>query len=86
MIEQVAIGFLSAATGGAAAWAALQARVRRLEEICGDLKAEKASKEALSTVSISVEKMQSEMDRRFDRLEDLLSGVISAAAATKAHR
>ena len=80
MIEQIAIGALSAATGGAAAWAALQARVRRLEEIVADLKAEKASKEALSTVSISVEKMQSEMDRRFDRLEDLLSGVITSGS------
>ena len=80
MIEQIAIGALSAATGGAAAWAALQARVRRVEEICADLKAEKASKEALSTVSISVEKMQSEMDRRFDRLEDLLSGVITSGS------
>ena len=85
MIEQIVIGALSAATGGAAAWAALQARVRRLEEIVADLKSEKASKEALSTVSISVEKMQSEMDRRFDRLEDLLSGVITAGAA-KGHR
>jgi hypothetical protein len=54
--------------------------VRRVEEICADLKAEKASKEALSTVSISVEKMQSEMDRRFDRLEDLLSGVITSGS------
>jgi hypothetical protein len=80
VIEQIAIGALSAATGGAAAWAALQARVRRVEEICADLKAEKASKEALSTVSISVEKMQSEMDRRFDRLEDLLSGVITSGS------
>ena len=80
MIEQIVIGALSAATGGAAAWAALQARVRRVEEICADLKAEKASKEALSTVSISVEKMQSEMDRRFDRLEDLLSGVITSGS------
>jgi hypothetical protein len=80
VIEQIVIGALSAATGGAAAWAALQARVRRVEEICADLKAEKASKEALSTVSISVEKMQSEMDRRFDRLEDLLSGVITSGS------
>jgi len=85
VIEQVAIGFLSAATGGAAAWAALQARVRRLEEICNDLKSEKASKEALGSVMLSVEKMQTEMDRRFDRLEDLLSGVITSGAA-KAHR
>jgi len=80
MIEQIAVGILSAATGGAAAWAALQARVRRVEEICADLKAEKASKEALSTVALSVEKMQTEMDRRFDRLEDLISGIITAGS------
>ena len=77
MFEQIAVGILSAATGGAAAWAALQARVRRLEEICGELKSDKASKEALATVALSVEKMQTEMDRRFDRLEDLISGVIT---------
>ncbi len=72
MIEQIAIGALSAATGGAAAWAALQARVRRLEEITADLKSDKASKEALAMVASSVEKMQAEMDRRFDRIEALL--------------
>jgi hypothetical protein len=83
MIEQIAVGVLSAATGGAAAWAALQARVRRLEEICGDLKSEKASKEALQTVAVSVEKLQNEMDRRFDRLEDLISGVITASSGKR---
>jgi hypothetical protein len=72
VIEQIAIGALSAATGGAAAWAALQARVRRLEEITADLKSDKASKEALAMVASSVEKMQAEMDRRFDRIEALL--------------
>ena len=72
MIEQIAIGALSAATGGAAAWAALQARVRRLEEITADLKSDKASKEALAMVASSVEKMQAEMDKRFDRIEALL--------------
>ena len=72
MLEQVVIGALSAATGGAAAWASLQARVRRLEEICADLKSEKASKEALTAVSHSMAALQAEIDRRFDRLEDLL--------------
>jgi HAMP domain-containing protein len=72
VIEQIAIGALSAAAGGAAAWAALQARVRRLEEITADLKSDKASKEALAMVASSVEKMQAEMDRRFDRIEALL--------------
>jgi hypothetical protein len=46
--------------------------VRRLEEITADLKSDKASKEALAMVAGSVEKMQAEMDRRFDRLEALL--------------
>jgi hypothetical protein len=81
MIEQIAIGVLSAATGGAASWAALQARVRRVEEICADLKAEKASKEALTAVSSSMAALQAEIDRRFDRLEDLLK--LLAASASK---
>jgi HAMP domain-containing protein len=72
VIEQIAIGALSAATGGAAAWAALQARVRRLEEITSELRSDKASKEALAMVAGSVEKMQAEMDKRFDRIEALL--------------
>jgi hypothetical protein len=72
VIEQIAVGVLSAATGGAAAWAALQARVRRLEEICAELKVEKASKESLDAVRASVDKLIDEMDKRFDRLEKLL--------------
>ena len=72
MIEQIAIGALSAATGGAAAWAAIQARVRRLEEITGELKAEKANKESLVQLAKSVDDLKVELDRRFDRLEDLL--------------
>jgi HAMP domain-containing protein len=72
MIEQIAIGAASAVAGGAAAWAALQARVRRLEEITAELKAEKASKESLVVLSASVEKLTAEMDKRFDRLENLL--------------
>jgi HAMP domain-containing protein len=72
VIEQIAIGALSAATGGAAAWAAIQARVRRLEEITGELKAEKANKESLVQLAKSVDDLKVELDRRFDRLEDLL--------------
>ena len=83
MVEQIAIGILSAATGGAAAWAALQARVRRLEEICLDLKSEKASKEALTAVSQSMAALQAEIDRRFDRLEDLLKLLAGHSGATK---
>jgi len=82
MIEQIAIGALSAATGGAAAWAALQARVRRLEEIVADLKDEKASKESLGAVASSMTALRDEIDRRFDRLEDLLK-VLAAGKVTR---
>lgn len=83
IFEQIAIGALSAATGGAAAWAALQARVRRLEEIAAELKSEKASKEALTMTAASVDALRSEMDRRFDRLEDLLKTLATAARGAK---
>ena len=81
MIEQIAIGALSAATGGAAAWAALQARVRRLEEIVADLKEEKASKESLGAVAASMTALRDEIDRRFDRLEDLLKVLAAGKVA-----
>jgi HAMP domain-containing protein len=76
-LEQVLVSVLSAVAGGAAAWASLQARVRRLEEITADLKAEKASKEALSVVAASVDRLTQEMERRFDRLEDLLKAIMT---------
>lgn len=76
-IEQALVSAISAVAGGAAAWASLQARVRRLEEITADLKAEKASKEALSVVASSVDRLTQEMERRFDRLEDLLKAIIA---------
>jgi HAMP domain-containing protein len=76
-VEQALVSAVSAVAGGAAAWASLQARVRRLEEITADLKAEKASKEALSVVASSVDRLTQEMERRFDRLEDLLKAIIA---------
>lgn len=76
-LEQALVSAVSAVAGGAAAWASLQARVRRLEEITADLKAEKASKEALSVVASSVDRLTQEMERRFDRLEDLLKAIIA---------
>lgn len=76
-IEQALVSAVSAVAGGAAAWASLQARVRRLEEITADLKSEKASKEALSVVASSVDRLTQEMERRFDRLEDLLKAIIA---------
>lgn len=76
-LEQALVSAVSAVAGGAAAWASLQARVRRLEEITADLKSEKASKEALSVVASSVDRLTQEMERRFDRLEDLLKAIIA---------
>lgn len=76
-IEQALVSAVSAVAGGAAAWASLQARVRRLEEITADLKSEKASKEALSVVAASVDRLTQEMERRFDRLEDLLKAIMT---------
>jgi HAMP domain-containing protein len=76
-IEQALVSAVSAVAGGAAAWASLQARVRRLEEISADLKSEKASKEALSVVAASVDRLTQEMERRFDRLEDLVKAMIA---------
>lgn len=76
-VEQALVSAVSAVAGGAAAWASLQARVRRLEEITADLKSEKASKEALSVVASSVDRLTQEMERRFDRLEDLLKAIIA---------
>lgn len=76
-LDQILVGGLSAVAGAAGAWASLQARVRRLEEITADLKAEKASKEALSVVASSVDRLTQEMERRFDRLEDLLKTIIT---------
>lgn len=73
MIEQIVIGALSAVAGGAASWAALQARVRRVEELVAELKADKASKESLDAVRGAVDRLREDLDRRFDRLEMVIA-------------
>lgn len=72
MIETVATAVISSVAGGAAAWATLQARVRRLEELVTELKSDKASKESLDSLRLSVDRLRDDMDRRFDRLEAVL--------------
>jgi hypothetical protein len=70
--EQIVIGILSAATGGAASWAALQARVRRLEELVAEVRSDKASKESLDAVRGAVDRLRDDLDRRFDRIDAAL--------------
>jgi hypothetical protein len=66
-------GILSGIAGGGAAWATLQARTRRLEELVAELKADKASKESLDAVRSAVDRLREDLDRRFDRLDVALS-------------
>lgn len=73
MIETIVTAAMSSVAGGAAAWATLQSRVRRLEEIAAELKADKASKESLDAVKGAVDRLREDLDRRFDRLEAVLA-------------
>lgn len=75
MVETIVTAVLSSVAGGAAAWATLQARVRRLEELVAELKADKASKESLDAVRGAVDRLREDLDRRFDRLEMVLTKV-----------
>lgn len=72
MIETIVTAAMSSVAGGAAAWATLQARVRRLEEVVSELKADKASKESLDAVKGAVDRLREDLDKRFDRLEVVL--------------
>ncbi len=69
MIETIATAGLSAIAGGAAAWATLQSRVARVEELVSELKADKASKESLDAVRDAVDRLRDDLDKRFDRIE-----------------
>lgn len=73
MIETIVTACISSVAGGAAAWATLQARVRRVEELVAELKADKASKESLDAVRGAVDRLREDLDRRFDRLEMVLA-------------
>ena len=75
MIETIVTAAMSSVAGGAAAWATLQARVRRLEEGVSELKADKASKESLDAVKGAVDRLREDLDRRFDRLETVLTKI-----------
>jgi enoyl-[acyl-carrier-protein] reductase (NADH) len=68
-MEQVAAAVLSAVAGAAAAWATLQSRVTRVEELVAELKADKASKESLDAVRDAVDRLRDDLDKRFDRIE-----------------
>ncbi len=72
MIETIVTALASSVAGGAAAWATLQARVRRLEELVTELKSDKASKESLDSLKASVDRLRDDMDHRFDRLEAVI--------------
>lgn len=71
-MQEVAAAVLSAVAGAAAAWATTQARLKRLEEVAAELKADKASKESLDAVRSAVDRLREDLDRRFDRLEDAI--------------
>lgn len=75
MIETIVTAAMSSVAGGAAAWATLQARVRRVEELVAELKSDKASKESLDAVKGAVDRLREDLDRRFDRLEAALTKI-----------
>lgn len=74
-MEQIAAGILSAVAGAAAAWATTQSRIKRLEELVAELKADKASKESLDAVRSAVDRLREDLDKRFDRLEDAIKSM-----------
>ena len=71
-MQEIVAAVLSAVAGAAAAWATTQARLKRLEEVSAELKADKASKESLDAVRGAVDRLREDLDRRFDRLEDAI--------------
>jgi hypothetical protein len=74
-VEQIAAAILSAVAGAAAAWATTQSRIKRLEEVSAELKADKASKESLDAVRSAVDRLREDLDKRFDRLEDAIKSM-----------
>ena len=71
-MQEIAAAILSAVAGAAAAWATTQSRIKRLEEVASELKADKASKESLDAVRGAVDRLREDLDKRFDRLEDAI--------------
>lgn len=74
-MEQIAAAILSAVAGAAAAWATTQSRIKRLEEVAAELKADKASKESLDAVRSAVDRLREDLDKRFDRLEHVIESM-----------
>lgn len=71
-MQEIVAAILSAVAGAAAAWATTQSRIKRLEEVASELKADKASKESLDAVRSAVDRLREDLDKRFDRLEDAI--------------
>lgn len=71
-MQEIVAAVLSAVAGAAAAWATTQSRIKRLEEVASELKADKASKESLDAVRGAVDRLREDLDKRFDRLEDAI--------------
>lgn len=71
-MNEIVAAILSAVAGAAAAWATMQSRIKRLEEVAAELKADKASKESLDAVRGAVDRLREDLDHRFDRLEDAI--------------
>ena len=71
-MNEIVAAILSAVAGAAAAWATTQSRIKRLEEVAAELKADKASKESLDAVRGAVDRLREDLDKRFDRLEDAI--------------
>lgn len=71
-MQEVAAAVLSAVAGAAAAWATTQSRIKHLEDVTAELKADKASKESLDAVRGAVDRLREDLDKRFDRLEDAI--------------
>lgn len=71
-MQEIAAAIFSAVAGAAAAWATTQSRIKRLEEVASELKADKASKESLDAVRGAVDRLREDLDKRFDRLEDAI--------------
>jgi len=74
-MEQIAAAIFSAVAGAATAWATTQSRIKRLEELANELKADKASKESLDAVRSAVDRLREDLDKRFDRLEDAIKSM-----------
>lgn len=76
MLEQIVVAVVTGVGGGAAAWATLQGRMSRLEEVCRDLKAEKANRETVDSLRASIEQFRVDMDKRLDRIESIMRAAI----------